>query len=181
MSLLLGQEGQMDRHWVLFELLRLHVHFIIKLRGTGFLLQIYVCEQFRGFCPGSGAQEGTCVHREQQVPLPESLGVSGAHRSLCTSDPGLHADTALVSPPPNMEKVDSEVAGHPGTPARLQHPFPHIRGEGQPRHCPPLQDRKGSDPILLLLLLGEHRALGPVPSLDQLVISDAPGALPSVT
>lgn len=181
MSLLLDQEGQTDRNWVLFELLRLHVHFIVKLRGTGFLLQIYVCEQVRGFCPGGGTQEGTCVHREQRVPLPESLSVSGAHRSLCTSDPGLHADTTLVSPPPNMEKVDSEDAGHPGTPARLQHPFPNTRGEGQPRHCPPLQDGKGSDPTLLLLLLGEHSTLGPAPSLDQLDISDAPGTPPSVT
>lgn len=42
MSLLLHQEGQTDRHWVFFELLRLHVHFIVKLRGMGFLLQMYV-------------------------------------------------------------------------------------------------------------------------------------------
>lgn len=178
-SLLLHQEGQTDRHWVLFELLRLHVHFIVKLRGMGFLLQMYVCEQVCGFCPGDGTREGTCVHREQRVPLPESLGVSGAHRSLCISDPGLHADAVLVSPPPNMEEVDSEDARHPRTPARLQHPFPPTRGEGQPQHRPPLQDGKASDRTPLLLLLREHSALGP--SLDQLVISDAPGAPPSVT
>lgn len=44
MSLLLDQEGQTDRHQVLSELLRLHVHFMVKLRGTGFLLQTHVCE-----------------------------------------------------------------------------------------------------------------------------------------
>ena len=105
--------------------------------------------------------------------------VSLGHTGLCTSDPGLHADAVLVSPPPNMEEVDSEDARHPRTPARLQHPFPPTRGEGQPQHRPPLQDGKASDQTPLLLLLREHSTLGP--SLDQLVISDAPGAPPSVT
>lgn len=138
-SLLLHQEGQTDRHWVLFELLRLHVHFIVKLRGMGFLLQMYVCEQVCGFCPGDGTRKGTCVHREQRVPLPESLGVSGAHRSLCISDPGLHADAVLVSPPPNMEEVDSEDARHPRTPARLQHPFPPLEERDSPSTARPFK------------------------------------------
>lgn len=62
-----------------------------------------------------------------------SLGRTG----LCTSDPGPHADAALISLPPDM---DSEDARAPWDPCGAAAPIPHTRGEGQPLHCPPLQD-----------------------------------------
>lgn len=71
--------------------------------------------------------------RSPSLKASVSLGRTG----LCTSDPGPHADATLISLPPDM---DSEDARAPWDPCGAAAPLPRTRGEGQPLHCPPLQD-----------------------------------------